>query len=293
MKKTGVIGIPGGWSTEKMCQSIKAKTGSVILIDMAQVTADFEKNTLFYKGEDLSELDAVIIKKIDSEYSPACIDRLEMAGMLKRRGVKVFSDPDTMKQMIGRLSCTASLREGLIPMPPTFVTADAVLASEAVRDFGKAVLKPLFSTKARGMKVIDAETDNVDECVSDFIKAGNPIIYIQKIINIADKDLGITFIGDEYIGTYARMKNEGAWNTTINSGGKYVKYNPSDEIINLARKARDIFKLDFTCVDVVEAKEGIFVFEVSAFGGFRGLLDACGIDAAGIYADYVLKEAMR
>jgi ribosomal protein S6--L-glutamate ligase len=30
------------------------------------------------------------------------------------------------------------------------------------------------------------------------------------------------------------------------------------------------------------------VFEVSAFGGFRGVLEAWNVDAAGLYADYVL-----
>jgi ribosomal protein S6--L-glutamate ligase len=30
------------------------------------------------------------------------------------------------------------------------------------------------------------------------------------------------------------------------------------------------------------------VFEVSAFGGFRGMRDGLGLDAAGIFADHVL-----
>jgi ribosomal protein S6--L-glutamate ligase len=46
----------------------------------------------------------------------------------------------------------------------------------------------------------------------------------------------------------------------------------------------------FTCVDVVETPDGAAIYEVSAFGGFRGLLDACGLDAAGLYADYVLER---
>jgi ribosomal protein S6--L-glutamate ligase len=48
--------------------------------------------------------------------------------------------------------------------------------------------------------------------------------------------------------------------------------------------------LDFTCVDIAKTEEGMFVFEVSAFGGFRGLKEAFGIDAAGLYLDHVMKE---
>ena len=65
---------------------------------------------------------------------------------------------------------------------------------------------------------------------------------------------------------------------------------PSDEVLKLAERAQAPFGLDFTCVDVIETEQGPQVFEVSAFGGFRGLHEAAGIDAAGLYVDYVLRK---
>jgi len=41
---------------------------------------------------------------------------------------------------------------------------------------------------------------------------------------------------------------------------------------------------------VAETEDGPIVFEVSAFGGFRGAKEGMGLDAAGRYTDYVLKE---
>ena len=35
------------------------------------------------------------------------------------------------------------------------------------------------------------------------------------------------------------------------------------------------------------------VFEVSAFGGFRGLRDGCGLDVAPRYADHIVRELQR
>jgi ribosomal protein S6--L-glutamate ligase len=35
------------------------------------------------------------------------------------------------------------------------------------------------------------------------------------------------------------------------------------------------------------------VFEVSAYGGFRGAHEGIGVDAAGLYVDYVLNELER
>jgi ribosomal protein S6--L-glutamate ligase len=97
-------------------------------------------------------------------------------------------------------------------------------------------------------------------------------------------------LGGEYLATYARAGNADSWNTTTRSGGKYRAHEPGAEVIALAQKAQDLFGLDFTCVDVVVTDQGPQVFEVSAFGGFRGLLDANGIDAAGLYVDYVLRR---
>jgi ribosomal protein S6--L-glutamate ligase len=118
-------------------------------------------------------------------------------------------------------------------------------------------------------------------------------MYIQKKLDLGGQDLGVAFMGGEYLTTYARCGDGSSWNTTTHSGGKYRAYSPSEETIALARKAQDLFGLDFTCVDVAETAEGPMVFEVSAFGGFRGIQTAGGMDAAALYVDYVLERISR
>ena len=51
--------------------------------------------------------------------------------------------------------------------------------------------------------------------------------------------------------------------------------------------------MDFTTVDIAETDCGPIVFEVSAFGGFRGALEGAGVDAAAHYADYALEQLTR
>jgi len=86
------------------------------------------------------------------------------------------------------------------------------------------------------------------------------------------------------------MQDQRAWNTTTASGGKYRSYEPAPEIIELARRAQANFNLDFTCVDVAITDDGPYVFEVSVFGGFRGIQETSGIDAAARYVDYVMEK---
>jgi len=292
MKRIGVVGIPTGWSTLRLLDTLERKTGFRLCIDMAAVRLDLETGRVFYGEVELSALDAIIVKKIAPTYSPDAVDRMEILRFLHARGVPVFSNPDSMQRLIDRLTCTTTLRLGGIPMPATVITEDVAEAAATVARFGRAVFKPLFSSKARGMAVIADGPDMAEE-IADYKAAGNQVMYIQQMIAHAGGhlDLGVSFLGGQYLATYARQGSGTSWDTTTRTGGRYVPHEPSKDIIDLAAKAQALFPgMAFTCVDVVETPDGAAVFEVSAFGGFRGLLDACGLDAAEAYADYVLEQ---
>lgn len=286
-KRIAVVGTPGGWSTERLADAVAARTGFRCVVDMARVVADLGRGVVRYGEVDLCRLDGVIIKKISPEYAPDILDRLELLRFVHARGVPVFSDPERVIRVLDRLACTVTLRIADVAMPPTTITADLAEARAAVAAYGAAVCKPLFSTKARGMEVI-ADDDGASAALAAFQAAGNPVIYLQRKIAGLGSDLGVVFLGGEYVATYARESAGTSWNTTIHDGGHYRPFEPTPEILALARRAQAPFGLDFTCVDVALTDDGPQVFEVSAFGGFRGLLDAHGISAADLYCEYVL-----
>jgi ribosomal protein S6--L-glutamate ligase len=291
MTRIGVIGIPGKWSTETLADAIEQRTGFRLVIDMGQVELDLQSRRLLFGDTDLCRLDGLMVKKISVEYSPNTLDRLELLRVAEAAGVRVFSPAENMLRLIDRLSCTVTLRNAAIPMPPTRITESIDLAMDTVRQFGSAVFKPLFSTKARGMCVIDADQPDatIRDAILDF-QQHNPMMYMQQKIDLPGRDLGMVFLGGEYLGTYARVSQSESWNTTINSGGRYEAFAPDEDIIELARRAQAPFNMDFTTVDVAETHAGPVVFEVSAFGGFRGALEGAGIDAAAMYADYALAQ---
>ena len=285
--KIGVVGIPGGWSSEKLADAVAAQTGTRLLIDITKIETCLSSGKVRFDGIDLTSLDGIIVKKIHSIYSPVDLERLDLLRYLQAQGVRMFSKPENIQHLISRLACTVTLRNAGIAMPQTVITEDERLAEKAVQRLARVVLKPLFSTKARGMVIVDASDHDVQEKISAFKQANN-VMYIQQVVDIPGRDLGVVFLGGRYLATYARQGSGDSWNTTINSGGHYVAHEPSAEILQLAEKAQAPFGLDFTCVDVVETGDGPMVFEVSAFGGYRGLQDSHGIDAARLFTDYVL-----
>ncbi|KMK68832.1 GAK system ATP-grasp enzyme [Puniceibacterium sp. IMCC21224] len=291
-KRIGVIGTPGKWSTEALADAIESRTGYRQVIDMANTVLDFEAGTLICDGVDLCQMDGLVLKKIAEDYSPDALDRLEMLRMAEAAGARIFSPAVNVLRLMDRLACTMTLRIADIPMPATTITEDVTAARTALNRYGSAVLKPLFSTKARGMVLLDHDAPDAAAQISAF-KVANPVMYIQQKAELSGEDLGMVFLNGAYLCTYARVSQSGSWNTTIHSGGKYAPFTPSPELIELGRKAQAPFGLTFTTVDIALTPNGPIVFEVSAFGGYSGAQKGCGIDAAALVADHVVKEVSQ
>lgn len=289
--KIAVVGIPGKWSTEVLADEIEALTGFRWVIDIEKVVALLHESSVRYQGRCLCQLDGIIIKKISQTYSPTVIDRLELLRFAEKCGVKVFSKPQEIIRLVDRMSCTISLAKADIPMPPTLITEDIDAALTQVETFGEAILKPLFSTKARGMEVVKAcDGEKAIRKQLESYYQQHDFFYLQKKLALPGKDMGLVFLGGEYRGAYARVSGNTSWNTTINDGGKYAEAHPSAEIIDMAQRAQSQFDLSYTTVDIAETEDGPVCFEVSAFGGFKGAYDGLGLNMAKEYAQYVIQQ---
>lgn len=288
--RVAVIGLEEGWSSRALADAFAERTGFGRIVDLAEVVVDLSKGTASAGDLDLCSLDGLVVKKIGAQYGPEMLDRLELLRYVASRGVRIFSPADRIFAMVNRVSCTTALAAAGLPMPPTVLTEDVDEAIAAVERFGEAVLKPIYSTKARGFRLLGASHDLEAELEDHRATTGHPLFYLQQKIDLSGRDLGVVFLDGEYLGTYARVAGDGAWDTTIHSGGRYEAFEPEAEVVELARRAAGLFGLTLCCVDVALTPEGPMLFEVSAFGGFRGLRDGLGIDGAARLAEHVLAK---
>lgn len=286
----GVIGIRGAWSTEALSEQLQRKNAGGAVLELDEISYDFAALKFRHPQYEMEQFDAIIIKKIGREYSPALLDKLELLELMERSGVRFFSSPRHIRRMISRLGCTIHLRANGIPMPPTYISAKLEDAVSWVVDNGPAVLKPLYSTKAKGMALLTDEESARRE-ISAALERGEEMIYLQKKYDLSGADYGLVFLGGEYLGAYARVSDGSTWHTTTREGGRYAEYDPPQEYIDLADRAQRPFGLDFTCVDLAVTKEaGPIVFEVSAFGAYKGLYESSGLDASDLLTDYVIRK---
>jgi len=289
--RIGVVGTPGAWSTERLVDAFRAAGAHARVVDLAACSLRLPDPGVYHRGVPLEGLDAVVVKKIgDTADGWAVRERLNLLRRLEDSGVPVLSRPDRLEVAVDRYRMTLELARGGLPLPETVITEDLVEAEAAVERFGVAVLKPLFTSKGRGMCRLEPGADLGPTLARHQAEAGGPL-YLQRFVKHPGRDLGIAVLDGRCLGAYWRVAAPDRWMTTVHSGGRYEPAAPPREAIEMAVEAANRFGLIFTGVDLIEGPSGDWqVLEVSAFGGFRGLLQACGVDAASLLAETVLRR---
>ncbi|MFT7686602.1 MAG: tetrahydromethanopterin:alpha-L-glutamate ligase [Candidatus Azotimanducaceae bacterium] len=286
----GVIGLRDAWSTESLSQHLKEKNAGGAIIELSELSYDLSDSDFSHPSHDINSFDGFILKKMGKSYSANLLDELELLRLMERNGFHFFSSPESIRKMISRLSCTIMLQDHDIPMPPTFITESIDEALNYIANSGEVILKPLYSTKAKGMELLsDVEAARIK--LQAHLDRGEKIFYLQQKYDLNQRDYGIVFLGGKYIGAFERESDGSTWHTTTLEGGKYKAYDPPERYIELAAKAQEPFNLDFVCVDVANTVEvGPVVFEVSAFGGYKGLYESSNIDASDMVTDYAINS---
>jgi len=286
-----VVGQPGAWSTERLADALRAAGAKAEVVDLAACSLRLPDRRLFHRGQPIEGLDGAVVKKLgDTADGWAVQERIGMLRHLEASGVPVLSAPDHLHVAVNRYRMTCELVRAGLPVPPTTVTEDIDEAAAAVAGFGTAVIKPLFTSKGRGMRRLEPTRDLRSELEAHRDSGLGPF-YLQRFVKHPGRDLGVAVLDGRCIGAYWRVAAGEQWMTTILSGGRYEKAEIAPEIADMAVAAARHFGLAFTGVDLIEDSDGRFsVLEVSAFGGFRGLLNGCGVDAAPMLAELVLRR---
>lgn len=283
--KVWVAGIEGGWSGERMVAALSNLKIDAKLITLSDCSHDLMSGKVSCHDCDLGSLDALIVRKLGDPIDPLTPSRLNLLRTLERRGVKLFSSAQAIDNANDRYRMSLSLAEAGVPIPETIVTESLEEAVSLVERWGRVVVKPLLTSKGRGMQLLNSEGAYRLALKHWSHRQVSPF-YVQRYVSTS-RDIGVALLGNQIIGAFQRVAAPGAWQTTIREGGHYEPFAPDSTVAALAQKAAEPFGLDYTVVDLVQSGDQWLAYEVSAFGGFSGLW-ACGIDVAAKLAHYVL-----
>jgi tetrahydromethanopterin:alpha-L-glutamate ligase len=240
-------------------------------------------------GENLP--DAVVVRTMSGGTFEAVTLRLGILHALRDLGVMVWNDARTIERCVDKSMTSFLLTRAGIPTPETWVTESFEQARSIVRREAGThglVLKPLFGSQGRGLKLIRLP----DDLPREENKTG--VYYLQRFVGVERgggyHDFRLLVIRGRVIAAMQRYSSH--WITNIKRGGRSVAVAINDEMKALAVRAAAAVAADFAGVDIIyTATQHPTVLEVNSMPAWSGLQKVTSANIAGLFVD-ALKAAL-
>ncbi len=239
--------------------------------------ADIAFDTRRASGIDIPTLDGalpagVIVRSISAGTFEAVTRRLGILHALSHLGVPVWNSAKAIERCVDKSTTTFLLASAGVPTPETFAVegpgnARAVVEREAAR--GPLVLKPLFGSQGRGIRLVRTAADLPEPDEMD------NVYYLQRLVARAGppyRDYRIFVSNGEVLGMMGRCAD--GWITNIARGATAEKVvGPlRQKLEELALAAASAVGTDFAGIDIVRGYEGnLLVLEVNSMPAWTGL----------------------
>jgi RimK family alpha-L-glutamate ligase len=242
-------------------------------------------------GESLP--DAVVVRSMSGGTFEAVTLRLGILHALRERCVLVWNDARAIEHCVDKSMTSFLLSRAGIMTPATWVTesheqARAIVKREAAD--GALVLKPLFGSQGRGLKLIR----KADDLPQPENVAG--VYYLQRFVGVERDgfhDFRLLVVQGRVIAAMQRHSTH--WITNVKRGGRPVAVAVNDGMKALAVQAAAAVGADFAGIDILyDAQQCPTVLEVNSMPAWSGLQKVTPVNIAAIFAEALVAAlAMR
>jgi RimK family alpha-L-glutamate ligase len=233
--------------------------------------------------------DAVIVRSVAAGSFEAVTRRLGILHALGKLGVPVWNSAAAIERCVDKSMTTFLLHKAGLPTPATFVVegldaarqvAEKELAASAL------VLKPLFGSQGRGIKLLQSPKDLPAE------DEMSGVYYLQHYVARPGPpfhDFRVFVCAGKVLAMMARRGDD--WITNVNRGASPERISDAGEteLAALAVAAAAAVGSDFAGVDIVPAEDGgLMVIEVNSMPAWSGLQSVVQVDIADAIAETLL-----
>jgi ribosomal protein S6--L-glutamate ligase len=246
------------------------------------------KPSIHYKGEDLSDFDAVIprIAASITFYGTAVLRQFEMMGVFPLNESVAISRSRDKLRALQLLS-----RKG-IGLPVTGFARSPDDIEDLIQLAGGPpfVLKLLEGTQ--GIGVVLAESRSTAKSLLEAFLELDVNMMVQEYIKEAGgADIRCFVLGRKVVAAMKRQAKEGEFRSNIHRGGhaEYVRITPEER--KTAVMAAQALGLNVAGVDILRSNRGPLVMGVNSSPGLKGIEKASGKNVAGMLIEFIEKNA--
>lgn len=218
--------------------------------------------------------------------------RLGLLHALRESGVPVWNDARAIERCVDKSMTSFMLQRAGLPTPDswvfdTFEGAAAVVAREADAA-APLVLKPLFGSQGRGLRLIERVADLPPE--DDL--AG--VYYLQRFLRAEGagwRDVRVFVAGDQPIA--AMVRHGKRWITNVHQGADVEALRLDDTLSRLAVDAAAAVGAGYAGVDILRDERGRpWVLEVNSMPAWSALQKVSDVNVAQVLVDGFLAVAV-
>jgi len=278
------------WATSQIMSAVKKRNLEPVYIHTPRIhlTLRNGKADAVYEHLSISNLDVTI---------PRIGRSLTQLGLMLLRHFELMSVPSTLS-LTGLLTARnkyltlQSLHDAKIRIPESVLIASRNRSEDLIEYLPPPlVLKLLTGTQGIGvMRVNDVKEAGP---IIDTLSELDQMICLQKYLPNSGEDRRVFVTGGEVVAAMRRRAAAHEWRSNIHIGGQGMNHKVTSEESEVSIKAAEAVGVEIAGIDLISVDNTPYVIEVNASPGFRGLLDATGVNAATKIVEYALTKAKR
>ncbi|MEL1224480.1 MAG: 30S ribosomal protein S6--L-glutamate ligase [Candidatus Neomarinimicrobiota bacterium] len=267
------------YSTSRLVEAGNKLGHNVRVVDYMRCYMNItsRKPTIFYGGESLGKVDAVIprIGASNTFYGTAVVKQFEMMDSY------CVNTSDAIANSRDKLRSLQILAEAGINMPITGFASHTKDIEGVIESVGSTplIMKLLQGTQGQG--IVLAETRKAAESVMSAFRQLDADIMVQEFIKESGgTDIRAFVVGDEVVASMKRIAPEGEFRSNVHRGGTMEKVQLTLEEENIAVNASRILGLSIAGVDLMRSNRGPLILEVNSSPGLQGIETCSEVDVA-------------
>ncbi len=280
------------YSTKRLIEAIESRGHEAKVIDHLKCDIMIEQDNpdIFYKGESLRDIDAVIprIGASVTYYGAAVVRQFEM--MNKFTAVQ----SQALVRSRDKLRSLQILARAGIGLPKTVFTNYSKEVNKLIDSVGGAPLIVKLLEGTQGYGVVLAPTKKAAQSIIEAFHSMKARVIVQEFISESKgADLRVFVVNGKVVGAMKRQGKEGEFRSNLHQGGtsSLIKLNKKER--EAALTAAQAMGLPIAGVDMLQSERGPLILEVNSSPGLEGIEKTTGKDVAGAIIRYVVSETEK
>ncbi len=270
-----------------LLEEMKKRFDSVLMIPIEKISmsVDEKGSTIKYRDQNLHDFDVILPR-----LGPSYVDFGHLILKTLEGNTYFPNKPDSYLIANDKFRTLMLLSEKGIPVPKTIAVTSKELAKSASKEVGLPIIIKTDGGSG-GKGVVYAKDLKSTKTIIDALstKRGEKVL-VEEFLPNPGEDIRLFVIGDEVHAAAKRIAHKEDIRSNIHAGGKYQKFEPTDEMKKIAVKAAKAIGADICGVDIIESNGKPYVIECNMNPGFY-ITKVTGINLFKRIADYLYFNA--